>query len=273
VDGLGRRVVKEINGVASQQFLYQSQLQLAAVLDPTGHIVSEFVYGTKANVPDYMVQGGVTYRIISDNLGSPKVVVNSATGAVVETISYDEFGNVLSDSNPGFIPFGFAGGIYDRDTGLLRFGARDYDPSIGRWLAKDPLLFGGGDTNLYGYVANDPVNWTDPSGKCPLCVAAGIGAAVGAAANLTGSYIAGTLTFTNAGQTALVGALAGGAAVLTSGTAALATATSLTGLVTTELGSGLVGTLAGAGIDLGLTALTSPPNPYPQTLRPQNTCP
>jgi hypothetical protein len=46
----------------------------------------------------------------------------------------------------------------------VRFGARDYDPETGRWTAKDPILFGGGDTNLYGYVLNDPVNFTDRSG-------------------------------------------------------------------------------------------------------------
>jgi RHS repeat-associated protein len=71
---------------------------------------------------------------------------------------------VLLDTNPGFQPFGFAGGLYDRDTGLVRFGARDYDPETGRWTAKDPILFEGGDANLYGYVQNDPVNWRDPPG-------------------------------------------------------------------------------------------------------------
>lgn len=42
--------------------------------------------------------------------------------------------------------------------------ARDYDPETGRWLSKDPIGFAGGDTNLFGYVANDPVNWVDPEG-------------------------------------------------------------------------------------------------------------
>jgi RHS repeat-associated protein len=70
----------------------------------------------------------------------------------------------LSDTNPGFQPFGFAGGIYDNDTKLVRFGARDYDPVTGRWTAKDPIYFAGGDTNLYGYVQNNPVNFIDPSG-------------------------------------------------------------------------------------------------------------
>ena len=65
-------------------------------------------------------------------------------GNVVKRIDYDSFGNVISDSNPGFaILIGFAGGLYDADTGLVRFGARDYDPAIGRWTAKGPDRFCG----------------------------------------------------------------------------------------------------------------------------------
>lgn len=47
---------------------------------------------------------------------------------------------------------------------MVRFGARDYDPGTGRWTARDPIGFAGGDSNLYGYVVNDPVNLTDPNG-------------------------------------------------------------------------------------------------------------
>jgi RHS repeat-associated protein len=54
--------------------------------------------------------------------------------------------------------------MYDPDTGLVRFGARDYDPVTGRWTAKDPIGFNGGDTNVYGYGLGDPVNNVDPSG-------------------------------------------------------------------------------------------------------------
>jgi RHS repeat-associated protein len=79
-------------------------------------------------------------------------------------MDYDVWGRVILDTNPGFQPFGFAGGLYDQDTGLVRFGARDYDPETGRWTAKDPILFAGGDANLFAYVANDPVNWVDPQG-------------------------------------------------------------------------------------------------------------
>jgi len=92
------------------------------------------------------------------------MVVNTATGAIAQEMDYDEFGNVVRNTAPGFQPFGFAGGLYDSHTGLVRFGARDYDPTTGRWTAKDPILFAGGQGNLYVYVGNDPVNRIDPSG-------------------------------------------------------------------------------------------------------------
>ncbi len=84
---------------------------------------------------------------------------------MVEQVDYDEFGNVTNDTSPGLMPFGFAGGLYDKDTGLVRFGARDYDASVGRWTSKDPLRFEGGGFNLYGYVVSDLVNMTDPNGQ------------------------------------------------------------------------------------------------------------
>ena len=93
------------------------------------------------------------------------MLVDAATGEVAQQMRYDEFGNILSDSNPGFQPFGFAGGIYEKATGLTRFGARDYDAHIGRWASKDPIRFAGGDSNLYGYVLGDPVNLIDPTGN------------------------------------------------------------------------------------------------------------
>jgi RHS repeat-associated protein len=126
--------------------------------------VARFVFGSKPNVPDYFTTSAGTFRILSDHLGSPRLVVNTSTGATVEEIDYDEFGNVTNDTAPGTIPFGFAGGLYDGDTGLVRFGARDYDASAGRWTAKDPIRFRGG-MNIYVYAGNDAVNKTDPTGR------------------------------------------------------------------------------------------------------------
>ncbi|PAT39006.1 RHS repeat-associated core domain-containing protein [Vandammella animalimorsus] len=92
------------------------------------------------------------------------LVIDAETGQIGQRIDYDAWGRITHDSQPGFQPFGFAGGLYDPDTGLTRFGARDYDAETGRWTAKDPILFNGGDTNLYGYVLQDPVNFVDPEG-------------------------------------------------------------------------------------------------------------
>ncbi len=170
IDGRNRRIGKKVNGVLTQAFLYRDQLNPIAELDGSGNVIARFVYAHKANVPAYMIKiepaSGTerTYRILSDHLGSPRLVMDMETGEIAQRMDYDEWGKVVLDTNPGFQPFGFAGGLYDSHTGLVRFGARDYDPETGRWTSKDPILFGGGDSNLYGYVLNNPLSWVDPTG-------------------------------------------------------------------------------------------------------------
>jgi RHS repeat-associated protein len=168
IDGQGRRIGKKINGVMVQGFIYKDDLRIAAELDGTGTIVSQFVYvDEKSHSPDYMIKGGAVYRFVKDQAGSPRLVVNVLTGAVAQTLEYDEFGNLLNDSAPGFQPFGLAGGLYDHHTSLVRFGARDYDASTGRWANRDQIGFDGGSMNLYGYIDADPINKIDPSGNSP----------------------------------------------------------------------------------------------------------
>jgi RHS repeat-associated protein len=161
-------VGKKVNGILVQGFLYQDPLRILAELNGAGDVVSRFVYGDSENVPEYMLHGGTTYRIITDHLSSPRLVVDAQTGEVVQRMDYDEFGRVIFDNNPGFQPFGFTGGLYDRDTGLTRLGSRDYDAAIGRWTIKDPIRFLGGDTNLYGYLYGDPLNQTDVTGNAGI---------------------------------------------------------------------------------------------------------
>jgi RHS repeat-associated protein len=166
IDGQNRRIGKRVNGTLVQGFLYLDQLKPIAELDGANQVVSRFVYGSRTNVPDYMIKEDVTYRIISDPVGSPLLVVDVATGAIAQRIDYDEFGVVVMDTNPGFQPFGFAGGIYDTQTKLVRFGARDYDAETGRWTTKDPVGLAGA-MNLYVYVNGDPLNFIDLTGKAP----------------------------------------------------------------------------------------------------------
>lgn len=166
LDGHGRHIGRKVNDVLTRAWLYEDNLRPAAELDGAGNVASRFVYAEDVNVPAYMIKGGAVYRLITDPLGSPRLVVDTATGAIAQRLDYDEFGKVLQDTAPGFQPFGFAGGLYDTATGLTHFGAREYDARTGRWMSRDPILFDAGQTNLYAYVDNDPVNLTDPSGTC-----------------------------------------------------------------------------------------------------------
>ncbi|OQY43254.1 MAG: hypothetical protein B6242_14995, partial [Anaerolineaceae bacterium 4572_78] len=100
IDASGRRLGKKLNGVLTQGFLYQGSLNPVAEFDGNGTLVARFVYGSKANVPDYIIKAGSIYRIFSDHLGSPRLIINLDTDDIVQRIDYDAFGNVVFDSNP-----------------------------------------------------------------------------------------------------------------------------------------------------------------------------
>ena len=164
IDPFDRRIGKMVGGALVQGFFYDSSHRVLAELDGANAVVSTFVYADLPYVPAYMVRGGQAFRLIADGRGSVRLVVNAATGAVAQRLDYSAFGEVLSDTNPGFQPFGFAGGLYDPDTRLTRFGPREYDAAAGVWLQSDPLLFSGRQLNLYAYAAGDPVNYIDITG-------------------------------------------------------------------------------------------------------------
>jgi RHS repeat-associated protein len=155
-------------------------------------IICSFEYAD-ARMPVAVTKAGTKYYLAYDQAGTLKAVAD-ASGTVLLRRQYDSFGNILSEekSLPFAVPFGFAGGLYDRDTGLVRFGYRDYDPETGRWTAKDPILFAGGDTDLYGYCLNDPVNFIDPVGW--LTIYGAVGSSVYAGARLfTSCPVSGTM--------------------------------------------------------------------------------
>ncbi|MEK7699389.1 MAG: RHS repeat-associated core domain-containing protein, partial [Planctomycetota bacterium] len=166
-DPFGRRIAKKVNGMITEKYLWADAITLLAIYDANNNLISRFNYAD-GRMPVSMIYGGATYYLLYDQVGSLRAVSDSL-GNIIKRIDYDSFGNIISDSNSSFnVPFGFAGGLHDRDTGLVRFGLRDYDPAIGRWTAKDPIDFYGGDVNLFNYVESDPVNWIDPLGLLPI---------------------------------------------------------------------------------------------------------
>ncbi|MFT7880831.1 MAG: RHS repeat-associated core domain-containing protein [Sulfurimonas sp.] len=163
-NALNQRVAKLVDGVTVEKYLWRDLTTLLAIYDANDNLLQRFEYADQ-RMPVSMNSNGTKYYLHYDQVGSLRAV-SDTNGQIVKEVVYDTFGNIVSDSNPDFkVPFGFAGGLYDGDIGLTRFGYRDYDAYTGKWTAKDPIGFTGGDSNLYGYVLNNPVNFLDPTGE------------------------------------------------------------------------------------------------------------
>jgi len=198
LDGEGRRIAKTRGGQVIKRWVYGTGLSPIAELDGAGALVARYIYGSRQNTPDLVIRDGKTYRLISDQLGSPRYAVNVADkDDVPYQVSYSPLGvpavaGGLAPITIDWIPFGFAGGMYDYQTGLVHFGARDYDPETGRWLTKDPIRFDGGQANLYVYVGNDPINSADATGlsACSLGILGVVVSCGGAGAEIAGALAA-----------------------------------------------------------------------------------
>ncbi len=211
LDPLGRRIQRSTGPAAgplsvSSRFLYRDALRPVAELDPSNALRSRFVFASGRNVPDFLWRDGVPFRILTDPRGSVRMVVNVVTGEVTQKMRHDAWGNVEEDTAPGWQPFGYAGGLHEPVTGTVRFGAREYDGKTGRWMQKDPIRFAGGDSNLYAYVQNDPLNFTDPSGMLGV----GVGIVISGGSVIGSSYSTGVLMDTSGSETGPYTALGDG---------------------------------------------------------------
>jgi RHS repeat-associated protein len=108
-----------------------------------------------------MVTNGVSKYFLQDHLGSTAALTNSS-GSVIESATYDSFGNATGNLSTRYQ---FTGREYDNAIGLTYYRARWYSSELGRFVSEDPIGFGGGDVNLFGYVGNNPQNYVDPSGN------------------------------------------------------------------------------------------------------------
>jgi RHS repeat-associated protein len=163
-DPLGRRIEKNINGQVIQ-YVYDGD-NILNEYDGAGNIKSKYVFNLAIDDPLSVEQGGSVYYYHKDGLGSVTELTNS-TGSVVKTYRYNSYGETSSQTGSLIQPFTFTGREYDPETGLYYYRARYYDPAAGIFIGKDPIGFESGDGNLFRYVKNNPINFTDALGLYP----------------------------------------------------------------------------------------------------------
>ncbi len=169
VDASGRRVGRTVDGTFVGGYLYGIGPAPVAELDSDGNVTNRIVYRPDMTTPAYLERDGRTFAYVVDHLGSPRLLVDVDNGQIAQQLDYDVWGRVVADTNPGFQPLGFTGGLLDPPTGLVHLGRRDYDPIAGRFTAPDPIGLAGGSTNLYQYAGNQPTTYRDPTGTCIDC--------------------------------------------------------------------------------------------------------
>ena len=159
-DPFGRRIQKNVNGTITN-YVYDKEAIILAY-DQYGNVQTRYIHGPGIDEPLSMDNTSQVYYYHPDGLGSI-IKLTNASGSVVQSYSYDAFGNITSGTPTITQPYTYTAREYDPETGLYFYRARYYDSKAGRFLTRDPIGFKGG-INFYSYTGNNPVNRVDPLG-------------------------------------------------------------------------------------------------------------
>ena len=171
-DASGRLVRKDLNGSRQAYFLWQGDNLLAELDSTATGKVAEYSYYPGLDNLHAVIVGTTPYFAHADGMGNVIALTDSATQNVQRSYTYDAWGQLVggTDGKP------FTNADRARFKGALWFGpqadvyymrARWYEPKAGRFLSEDPAGLAGG-VNSYAYAFDDPVNWSDPTGLCPV---------------------------------------------------------------------------------------------------------
>lgn len=170
-DALGKRIGKTNRDGRTTYYLYDGY-NLIQELDDKGCVIVGYIYGFCIDHPISMTRGGRTYYYLYDYLGSV-IALSDENGKIVAEYEYDAWGNITKEV--GYIenPFRFTGREWDKESGLYFFRARYYDPSLGRFISKNPslgFLRNPQSLNRYLYAYNNPLIYLCPFGLLPAPV-------------------------------------------------------------------------------------------------------
>ena len=183
-DGVGRLYRKILNGVETT-YSYDGSQVILAITQDTGII--RFISDPRFPDAPLLVAGdanagyghgsGSIYFVVRDALGSVLQFVN-ASDLLLQSQAYDSFGGVRVFNSSGVeIPaeqalllsliYSYTGREFNSSSGNYNYRLRFYAPGSGRFLSEDPIRHKSGDSNLYRYVFNNSVNFSDPLGAGP----------------------------------------------------------------------------------------------------------
>ncbi len=166
-DALDNRIGMDENGTQTWT-LYDGATSIMD-FNGSGSLTMRYLNGPAGDLVDTALvrqsSGGTISWYLPDRLGTIRDLVNNA-GAIIDHVDYSAFGTALDESSPsnGDRMMGFAGMERDTVTGLNLAVHRVENPTMGRWMSRDPLGFNAWDADLYRYVGNEPTGALDPSG-------------------------------------------------------------------------------------------------------------
>lgn len=157
-DALGRRVKVSSGGSTVHIVSVGGNPALEVAQD--GTVLVRRLHGLDLDEVYAEERAGTTRWLLVDQVGSVRDVLGP-TGALLAHYAYDSFGRrLLATGDANATTLGFQGRPLDAETGLLDFRARTYDPFTGRFLSEDPEA-----PYRYNFALNDPLRWTDPTGR------------------------------------------------------------------------------------------------------------